>query len=148
MALGARSIAAVISVVLVGATLYPVLRHPRDDGFPLSTYPMFASRRPTRLTMDYAIGIAQGGERHHLPPWTIGSREVLQARAILARGVGGGTRTQGPLCRDIATRIASAARFADIVEIQLVTGTHDAVDYLVRKQVGQENVRATCKVVR
>jgi putative ABC transport system permease protein len=42
-----RVYAAVVSIVLLGATLSPLVRDPGDDGFPLSTYPMFATPRPT-----------------------------------------------------------------------------------------------------
>lgn len=144
----ARTVAAVISVVLIGATLSPLVRDPKEDGYPLSTYPMFASRRPTELTVDYALGIARSGERTQLEPSLIGSSEVLQAHAILAHAVAHGRSSQTALCRAIAGRVAADPDHDEVVEIQLVTGTHDAVDYLVRKRAGRESIRMTCKVLR
>jgi hypothetical protein len=55
-------LAAVISIILVAAALEPVVRAPADDGFPLSTFPMFASARPSELTMLYAQGVTAAGE--------------------------------------------------------------------------------------
>ena len=58
-----RVAAAVVSIALILATLSPLVRDPIDDSYPLSTYPMFAWKRPTTLQMSYAIGETQTGER-------------------------------------------------------------------------------------
>ena len=47
--LGTRVFAAVVSIALLGATLEPLIRKPWEDGFPLSPYPMFAFKRPTKM---------------------------------------------------------------------------------------------------
>ncbi len=83
-----RALAIVTSLALVGAALSPLVRDPADDGFPLSTYPMFAWSRPTELTASYALGVTPGGGRRYLSPALVGSGEVLQARAIIEAGVG------------------------------------------------------------
>lgn len=143
-----RLIPAIASIVLIGATLSPVLRKPEDDGYPLSTYPMFAFRRPTKLTMDYAVGVTASGERRWLRPRFVGSSEVLQARATIERAMHGGAKAQAALCDQIAKRVAADDDFADVAEIRLLTGSHDAVEYLVRHVEGKELVRHTCKVPR
>ena len=59
-----RPLAAIVSIVLCGAALEPLLRAPGDpdsDDFPLSTYPMFAAPRPAELTLAWARGMAPGG---------------------------------------------------------------------------------------
>lgn len=141
-----RVTAAIVSIVLVGATLEPVLRQPWEDSFPLSPYAMFAFKRPTELTMEYAFGATASGERRTLTPWLVGSGEVLQALTILANAK---SKNELPkLCATIAARVAVDDSYDDIAEIRIVTGTHDAVDYLVRHQVGKETVRTTCKVPR
>ncbi|HSD87694.1 MAG TPA: hypothetical protein VLB44_09265 [Kofleriaceae bacterium] len=143
-----RLVPGILSAALVLAVASPVLRAPADDGYPLSTYPMFAFRRPTSLTLDYALGITATGERVTLRPWHAGSTEVLQARATIEKGVRGGAQAQKALCGDIARRVASDPSFAEVVSIRLVTGTHDAVEYLVRHVEGVEKVRASCPVDR
>ena len=143
-----RALAAVVTIALIGATLSPLVRNPADDGFPLSTYPMFAFERPTKLTMSYALGVTRAGERRYLTPVIIGSGEVLQARAVIERAVAGGPREQTALCHRIAAQIRRFSAFDDVVTIRIVTGTHDAVEFLVRDQVGREVERMRCEVAR
>jgi len=143
-----RAFAAVISCVLVGATLSPLLRAPANDGFPLSTYPMFAFERPTKLTMSYALGVTATGERRYLSPSIVGSGEVLQARAIVEHAVSRGRSELMALCRRIAESVHPLDGYADVVTIRIVTGTHEAVEFLVRDRVGREVEKATCAVRR
>ena len=141
-----RVAAAVVSIAMLVATASPVLRKPWDDGFPLSPYAMFAFKRPTKLTMDYPLGITASGDRRYLAPWIIGSGEVLQALRVIARAKE--ARTLPALCTTIAGRVARLADYRDVVSIRIVTGTHDAVDFLVRDQLGTEQERARCEVRR
>jgi len=138
--------AALVSVVLLGVTLSPLVREPTDDGFPLSTYPMFAIRRETTQTFTYALGETAGGQRRTLSPAALGTGEILQALKVVERAVGAGELR--PLCEAIAARVARDNEFADIVAIRIVTGTHDAVEYLARGQVGKELERLRCAVRR
>ena len=62
----ARVAAGVVSLALIAATLEPLVREPYDDGFPLSTYPMFATKRPTVQTFHYALGLTRDGKRRTL----------------------------------------------------------------------------------
>lgn len=141
-----RVAAAVVSLVLLGATAAPVLRAPRDDGFPLSTYPMFATPRPTQLTLDYARGVTAAGAHRTLRPSLVGSGEILQAVAVIARARAAGQLPA--LCAAIAARVAADDRFADVVAVQIVSGTHDAVAFLVHDVRGREIERARCEVRR
>ncbi|MBS1119409.1 MAG: hypothetical protein H6Q90_1637 [Deltaproteobacteria bacterium] len=142
-----RALPAAISIVLIGATLWPLVRQPVDDDFPLSTYPMFAFERPTRMTMSYAVGITRTGRRY-LRPEIVGTPEVLQARAIIERGIGGTARERMALCSQIATTLREVSEFDDVVAIAIVTGTHDALDFLIRGQIGTEIERVRCEVKR
>ena len=63
-----RRLAALASIGLCGAVLAPLVRAPDDDGFPLSTYPMFAAPRPAALTMAWARGRAADGRSRSLSP--------------------------------------------------------------------------------
>ena len=142
----ARVMAALVSTALIAATLEPLLRAPTDDGFPLSTYPMFATKRPTVQTFHYALGETRDGKRRTLSPKMIGSGEILQALSIIGNAVGRGESKQ--LCEAIAARVAGEDEFADVVTIRIVTGTHDAVEYLSRGVVGREMERYRCEVKR
>jgi hypothetical protein len=144
--LGTRVFAAVVSIALLGATLEPLIRKPWEDGFPLSPYPMFAFKRPTKLSMEYAFGVTSTGERRTLTPRLVGSGEVLQALTVLQRAKA--RRELPQLCATIAGRVAEVARFADVVEIRIVTGTHDAVDFLMRDIRGTEVQHTSCQVPR
>ena len=139
---------ALVSLALLGATLAPLLRKPTDDGFPLSTYPMFASRRPTVQTFHYALGQTAAFERRTLTPQLIGTGEVLQALRVIDRAMAGGPKELDRLCEAIAARVAADDDYRDVVAIRIVTGTHDAVEYLARGKVGSETERTRCTVTR
>lgn len=143
-----RAAAAVVSLLLIGATLWPVVRSPYDDGFPLSTYPMFASKRPTRQTYSYALGQTASGKRRTLEPAVVGTNEILQALRVLERAVAGPRAELETLCNTIAARVATDDDFTDVVMIRIVTGTHDAVEYLARGRIGTEVERVRCAVRR
>ncbi|MBA3817515.1 MAG: hypothetical protein H0X17_01365 [Deltaproteobacteria bacterium] len=142
-----RVAAAVVSIVLLGATLSPLHRKPADDGYPLSTYPMFAWKRPTQLRMSYALGVTPAGRRY-IPPLLVGSFEVLEARATIDGAVSRGGRELSELCHRIAGNVRQRADFAEVTAIRIVTGTHEAIDFLVRGVIGREIERTRCEVPR
>ena len=138
----------VATIVLLAAVAWPLVRDPRDDAFPLSTYPMFAVERPTTLTMDYALGETRTGERRTLSPALAGTGEALQAFALFDRAVHGPREGLQRLCTEIAARVARDDDYKDIVVVRIVTGQHDAVDYLARHRIGPEAERLRCLVLR
>ncbi|HSD87224.1 MAG TPA: hypothetical protein VLB44_06905 [Kofleriaceae bacterium] len=140
--------AVVVSLALIGATLEPLARDPYDDSFPLSTYPMFATKRPAIQTFRYALGETRDGKRRTLSPSMIGSGEILQALKIVEHAVGKGRGELAALCQQIAARVAADGDFNDVVAIRIVSGTHDAVEYLARDHVGPETELSRCPVVR
>jgi hypothetical protein len=141
-----RLAAGVASIVLVAITLSPVLRdNPYDDGFPLSTYPMFASARGPSHRMSYALGLTRSGERRTLSPRLAGSLEVLQAYRNIEQAVAGGRGAQQKLCRAIADRVRDAGD-EDIVTVRIVNAKHDALDVLLRDQLGVERELTRCRV--
>jgi hypothetical protein len=148
--------AALVSLGLIGATLEPVLRAPDDDGFPLSTFPMFAAPRPAQVAMSYARGVTEGGGLRVLALDHLGTGEVMQAFSLLQRASGAGLRVRLALCAAIATRVAADAAWKDVVAIEFVAGTYDAVEALARGPakvaaqgaVGREAVWVRCEVSR
>jgi hypothetical protein len=143
-----RAAALIASVGLIGATLSPLFCRPVDDGFPLSTYPMFAAPRPRQLTASYPLGVTADGRRRYLSPALVGSSEVLQAYAIVDRAVAQRGAAIRGLCEAIARRVADSPAHRDVVAIRLVTGTHDAIELLARDRVGTEYEHGRCDVPR
>jgi hypothetical protein len=109
---------------------------------------MFASKRPTVQTFHYTLGVTASGERRALEPAVIGTGEVLQALRVIERATAGGRPALLELCNAIASRVRGNEDFADVVAIRVVTGTHDAVQYLAHGVVGRELERVRCEVTR
>ena len=143
-----RRLAAVISIILVAAALEPVVRAPDDDGFPLSTFPMFAAARPTELTMTYAQGVTADGAPRTLTPAHLGTGEVMQAYAMLQLAAARGDVAREALCEAIAARVARDDDYRDVVAIRLVSARHDAVAYLADGTTSELTERAACPVDR
>jgi len=143
-----RVAAGVVTIAMLVVTLSPLVRNPNDDGYPLSTYPMFAWKRPTKLTMSYAIGETTTGERRYLTPRVVGSGEVLQARAIVERAVAKGGTELTAFCTRVAANVARIDRFADVTRIRVMSGTHESIDFLMHDKLGVEYERTKCEVRR
>ncbi len=139
-----RALGAVVSIVLIALTASPVLRDPNDDGFPLSTYPMFAWKRTTTVNMEYLVGFTATGERWHPPPRTIGTSEPMQAVRILQRAVADGRAGELALCKAAAKRIPRLRN--DIVVVAMMRGSHEAIAYLVYNKLGKETELVRCAV--
>ena len=127
-----------ISLAFVGATLSALHRDPLDDGFPLSTYPMFAQPRTTRFTEDYALGVDRYGVTRPLPAITSGSSEVLQAAELYEDAVRGGGRRLAPLCAAVARAVAGDPALSDVTAVRIVEGTVDVLALLADRTGGNE----------
>jgi hypothetical protein len=127
-----RFYAYALSVVMLGAVLSPALRDPNDDGFPLSTYPMFSRNRGRSSRVVSALAVDAHGVEVAVPPSLLGTSETMQAVRILSKGVAGGPRSARRLCRTLAARVAEArdASFAGATSVVLVTQEFDAITYL------------------
>jgi hypothetical protein len=147
-----RRAATIVSLGLIAATLEPLARAPADDGFPLSTFPMFAAPRSTALALSYAEGATRDGGTRALRPDHLGTGEVMQAFATLQRAADAGAGELGALCAAIAARVAGDAAYGDVAEIRIVTGTHDAVAYVLhgaaRSAIAPVATRARCEIRR
>lgn len=137
-----------ITVVTLVAVAWPVTRPPiAGDSFPLSTYPMFAQRRPAaRMYLEYVVAVGPEARRRHVPPALVASPEVMQAimsvHQAIARGDAAG------LCRRVAARLARRPSYDRFDEVQVVAGNHAAIAYLVDGRHGQERILASCPIVR
>lgn len=125
------------SLALIGAVLWPVVqnwrRRPRDN-FPLSYYPMFSAKRSQRVRVTYLVGHDAHGQRRIISYKLAGPGGMNQVRRQIRRIVRQGRADQ--LCRAVAGRIAhaQAGPWADLVTVQVVTGTYRLDDYFSGKQ--------------
>ncbi len=143
-----QRLGAVVSVVAILATAAPLLLDPlTEDSFPLSTYPMFAQKRGTEWTLEYAIGKTADGQRRSLRPAHVAAtREVMDAHTTFTDARK--RRRRPELCKEIADAVARDSRFDDVVSIQIVKGIHDAITFLVDDAPGPETALTRCPVKR
>ena len=144
-----RRRAALASLALCAAVLAPAVRAPDNDSFPLSTYPMFAAPRPRELTMASARGVTRDGRPRTLSPAHVGTGEVMQAFATIQRAAAAGPDERSALCAAIAARVAGDAALTDVVAVELISGTYNAVNAVAGgARVGREAVLVRCSVAR
>lgn len=144
----ARLHAYLLSAVLLGATAYPVLLEPDDDGFPLSTYPMFSRDRGPVVPVTSAVAVG-GGRNVPIAPSYVANTETMQALQTIRKSVRRGKRASRRLCRAIAARIAEAddAELAEATHVELVTETLNSVAFLAGKTTpDRRRVHARCSV--
>jgi hypothetical protein len=136
-----------VSAILLLVMAVPALRAPDDDGFPLSTYPMFAHRRGRTNDVTSAIAVFRDGSELAVPPRFVANSETMQAFYRLARAVTAGDEAAAALCEEIARRLRGAddPRLARAARVELITESVDAIDYLAgRAEPAQRRTHARC----
>lgn len=78
------------------------------DDFPLSTYPMFSSKRPAWAWVSRAVALDAAGQAQPLSPSLVASGEPMQAVATLRRTFARGKTASAALCTEIAGRVAKS----------------------------------------
>lgn len=115
-------VAVLVAVALVMAI--PALRRPPTDGFPLSTYPMFARDRGETSTIATAVGLTGDGSEVRLSPEVLaGSDEPMQAISTAAAAVRDGRGEAW--CQEVSARIDDV----EVVAVEVRRETHDVVAY-------------------
>jgi hypothetical protein len=148
----AKGFAGVFSVLMIGATLSPVVENWREDpkdNFPLSYYPMFSAKRSENYQVNYIVGLDTQGNRHLISHKFAGSGGFNQTRRQINKVVR--EKQADELCRSIAAKVARQEKspYAEIVTVQIVTGTYRFADYFAgNKTPLSERVRASCPVPR
>jgi len=138
-----RARGALVAVVLVVGLLPAVLDR---DSFPLSTFPMFSSRRSTVEPVDTAVAVA-GAEQWWLSPELIADTdEPIQATGAVSDAIDQGTTAE--LCADIAKRVADDGP-PEATAVEVITARYDAVHWFHgdRTPLGRV-VHARCEVTR
>ena len=130
-----------LAVAFLAAVLSPLVTD--VDGFPLSTYPMYAWRRPRVETFTTVVGVDAAGTVRRLSLATIAQTDdPLLAEATIAQAVDGGRADR--LCDDVAGRAGEG-----IVRIEVVEERRDVVDEAAgRPSLEGRTVKATCEVAR
>lgn len=141
-----RLAVALFGVGLLLAVLWPILRDPPRDGFPLSNYPMFsADRRTAEADIGHVVGFSREGRHRPVPPAIVGSEEIMQAfqtvRLAIRRG------DAGELCRDAAERVRADPAHADLERLEVRTDSYDALAYFAGDtKPRRTQVHARCPV--
>lgn len=131
---------------LIALALYPVLRAPHDDGFPFSTYPMFAQRRE-RPTLYFVEGLTSKRDTLALPPDLIANGPVMQALATLGRAQAQGPESLRQLCERVAAKVSTRPDFAQVRRVQLVSARFDPIAYfMVGPRQEDREVLQRCRV--
>lgn len=131
---GARGISpsgwgrAVVTLAVLGAVWWPA-RPGGEDGFPLSSYPMFAQARPPTSVVETVLGVGANGRRQPLSPGLLaGVRQpklaLERVREAIRRG------RADALCEDVARRVRELPAGERPVALEVVTETWDTLEGL------------------
>ncbi len=115
-----------LSVILIGLTIWPAFRRPPKDSFPFSNYPMFARKKGHPL-VHRVVGITADGHRTPVPPGMIANDEVMQAYRTVRAAVTKGRKGTLLLCRDTAAKIRKTGAMKSISRLEVVSDRYDAV---------------------
>ena len=117
-----------LGVVLVTAS--PLLRNPLADGFPLSTFPMFAKplEQPTFYS---AEGVRPDRSRVMVSPELIANGAAMQSVQTLQSAHAQGKNTLRQLCERIAKQARQDAKLDRVQRIEIVSTRYDPVAYFV-----------------
>jgi hypothetical protein len=121
--LRARAWGAVAAIVVVVGVVPLALDR---DSFPLSTYPMFSSRRSSTESVDTAILVEGSGGTTRLDPSDIaGTDEVILAAVAVSDALRDATADL--LCDDIVVRVGD--RMPPGARVRIVTETYEAIGW-------------------
>jgi hypothetical protein len=141
-----RLAVALFGVGLLLAVLWPILRDPPRDGFPLSNYPMFSADRDTaEADIGHVVGFSREGRHRPVTPAIVGSEEVMQAFQTVKLAIGRGDAVE--LCRQAAERVQADPAYADLERLEVRTDRYDALAYFAGDtKPRRTQVHARCPV--
>ena len=133
-----------LGVAVVAAS--PLLRSPLNDGYPLSTFPMFAE--PLEKPSFYsAEGVRPDSSRVMIPAELIAHGAAMQSVQALQDAHARGAQTLRQMCERIAKQVPRHASLQNVQRVELVTAQYDPVAYFVSgpAPIGRE-VLQKCRV--
>jgi hypothetical protein len=121
-----RARAYLVTVPLLAAVLVP-LGWPRGrDGFPVSSYPMFTSRRAVLVDAVHVLAVDRAGATTPVSPDYVANGAVMQAAATVRRAIAEDGAAE--LCARVARQLPASAR-RDVRELLVATSLYDALAY-------------------
>jgi hypothetical protein len=143
-----RRRALAVSAAIAGAVAWPALSSlgglGDSDGFPLSTYPMFASDRGRVVDVATVVAVdGRDGTVHRLDPNAIArTDQVIQAMVTVERAIAAGAAASAALCADVAGRVDQR----DVDEVQVVVERYDTIAWADgEREPRARRVVATCE---
>ncbi|MCA9650101.1 MAG: hypothetical protein H6712_18370 [Myxococcales bacterium] len=119
---------AALSGALLLAIVWPMLREPREDDFPLSTYPMFSyGRERARAEIVHVVGFSREGRHRPVPPELLGTEEVMQAHQTVRVAIRRGHADE--LCQRAAQRVRAEPGFEDLEQLEVRTDFYESIAY-------------------
>ena len=140
--------ALLVSLAFVAAALWPALRDPPRDSFPLSTYPMFSTHRKTSW-IHVIVGFDEAGGQRRIPPTLVANLEVMQAAETIRQAIR--RRRADDLCREVAVRVAEDPDFSELTRLEVQSRRFDPLTYFASEagRIPQAiKLRAGCAVPR
>jgi hypothetical protein len=133
-----------LGLVLVAAS--PLLRNPHDDGFPLSTFPMFAESLADPSFYS-AEGVRPDSSRVMVPPEIIANGAAMQAVQTIQGAHGQGGKALRRLCERIAKQLPQDPKLSEVERVEIVNARYDPIAYFVSGPAPRErDVLYTCRV--
>lgn len=122
-----------VSLVVAVLVAIPAFSDPREDSFPLSTFPMFSSPKPDPgLIVTQVLAVMPDGTREPLPPeLSTGNEEVIQTLRMIHDEVYGGRERMAAFCDSIAERVrgTDAEHWQSVETIEIARSHFDSVAY-------------------
>ena len=118
----------ILSLALIGLSLWPLFRSPPQDSYPFSNYPMFARKKGHPL-VHRVVGITASGERVRIPPEMIANDEVMQAYRTIRLAVIKGRKRTAQLCRVTADTIRRTKAMPEVRRLEVLTDRYDSIRY-------------------
>ena len=144
---------ALFSIFLILLVLSPIIENFRakaTDGFPLSHFPMFTSKREATASVTHLVGLDASGNRYVIPHRFAGTGGMNQARKQISKSAR--NKVDAPkLCQTVAEKVAArrGERYGKIVKVVIVSGEYNLNDYFAgAKNPVEEKVRVSCDVKR
>jgi hypothetical protein len=132
----------VLLLLPVAMLLWPAVDPSPSDGFPVSTYPMFARPSGPVVRLATVVGLDEAGDVHRLSPQEIsGTDQVVLAGEQVRLAVREGTASVTALCHEVAARVDDPT----VRTVEVRTETRDAVaDVRARAPAIEVTVHARC----
>ena len=141
-----RLIAATWGLGVVLAVASPLLRNATDDGYPLSTFPMFAKPRE-QPTFYSAEGVRADRSRVTISAELIANGAAMQSLRTLRSAHAQGKQTLRQLCERIAKQVPQDAKLQQVQRVEIVSTQYDPIAYFVSGPVPlKRDVLHKCRV--